>query len=70
VVVTGNAPTSGNVYGNGEERIRIEAQSTIKGGRRKRRRKRKVHEERVIARVEKTKELQFFILEEESNQKA
>lgn len=70
MVVTGSAPTSGNVYpetrGENPDRGAINNQ----GREEEATRERKVHEERNIARVEKTKELQFFILEEESNQKS
>lgn len=69
--MTGKAPTSGNVHENERRESGSRVQSTIKGERRKRREEgRFTKRDGSGRRIEKTMELQFFILEEESNKKA
>lgn len=67
--MTGNAPTSGNVYGNErrESGSRRNQQSREEEGSDE---KKEGSRREGYGSCRKTKELQFFILEEESNKKA
>lgn len=72
VIVTGNAPTLGNVHENERRESGSRGAINNQGREKEVTRERKVHEEgwlRAPCR-KKTMELQFFILEEESNTKA